>query len=287
MPTTDPTGTTKLRAAFRADANRLVASFLTHVRQAVVQQDLLGVSGLLIPHTAMYGMRDPGGLSVKLQVFTNYINQLGYAVLVRQGEWLRPHLERAFTSGLRAGERWTKTLIEEPPAELDFLHAKSELEGIVDAIVQQTTRAVSVGLRRGSPPRKLYSDIMQVVRKIQALRLNLLGHDIVIHEHNLGRLYQFREAGHRKVGIIPEQRLTHDVRDDVNIQLGSNPCPICQDIAAEGPYDIDTAESLIPAHGNCQCAFIPADDIEEESTFGSASRNLRELLLGEAPEEVE
>jgi hypothetical protein len=37
-------------------------------------------------------------------------------------------------------------------------------------------------------------------------------------------------------------------------------CEECQDIAADGPYDLDTARGLIPAHPNCRCAFIPFGD---------------------------
>lgn len=35
-------------------------------------------------------------------------------------------------------------------------------------------------------------------------------------------------------------------------------CPICEDIEEEGPYTIDMARSLIPAHPRCRCVFIPA-----------------------------
>lgn len=37
-------------------------------------------------------------------------------------------------------------------------------------------------------------------------------------------------------------------------------CPICEAIAKNGPYKINTARALIPAHPNCRCTFIPADD---------------------------
>jgi hypothetical protein len=37
-------------------------------------------------------------------------------------------------------------------------------------------------------------------------------------------------------------------------------CQDCQDIAAEGPYDLDEARNLIPAHPNCRCAFVPFGD---------------------------
>jgi len=38
-------------------------------------------------------------------------------------------------------------------------------------------------------------------------------------------------------------------------------CEACQDIAEDGPYDLDEARGLIPAHPNCRCAFIPAGDL--------------------------
>jgi hypothetical protein len=37
-------------------------------------------------------------------------------------------------------------------------------------------------------------------------------------------------------------------------------CPICEEISLEGPYDIDDAQGLIPAHVSCRCAFIPTAD---------------------------
>lgn len=37
-------------------------------------------------------------------------------------------------------------------------------------------------------------------------------------------------------------------------------CEECEDISNEGPYSIDEAESLIPAHPNCRCAFVPVSD---------------------------
>jgi hypothetical protein len=281
--TIDPTGTSKLRSAFRVEVNRYVTSFLTHIKQAISVQDLLGVGGLLIPHPAMFGVRDPGGLSTKLQVFTNYINQLGYCLLVRDAVWLRPHIANAFAHGLAAGERWTKIPLNDGPAELDFLHAKAELEGIVDAITQQTTRVVAVGLRKGLSSAAMYRTIMVVVRKIQASRLNALGHQIVVHQHALGRIHQFRHHGYKLVGIIPEKKRSSLVKDSLgNIETAGDDavCPICEDLALNGPYDLDEAESMIPVHPDCRCAPVPADDTEV-----SSSEALQEELLGEVVKE--
>ena len=37
-------------------------------------------------------------------------------------------------------------------------------------------------------------------------------------------------------------------------------CIDCEDIAEGGPYEINAARDLIPAHPNCRCAFIPFGD---------------------------
>lgn len=37
-------------------------------------------------------------------------------------------------------------------------------------------------------------------------------------------------------------------------------CEDCEDISEAGPYDIDTAQGIIPAHPNCRCAFVPFFD---------------------------
>lgn len=37
-------------------------------------------------------------------------------------------------------------------------------------------------------------------------------------------------------------------------------CQECEDLSDDGPYGIDEAEGLIPAHPNCRCSFVPTDD---------------------------
>jgi len=44
-------------------------------------------------------------------------------------------------------------------------------------------------------------------------------------------------------------------------------CPRCEDIADSGPYTIDEARGLIPAHPSCRCAFDP---VEDDSYTGDA-----------------
>lgn len=42
-------------------------------------------------------------------------------------------------------------------------------------------------------------------------------------------------------------------------------CNVCLALAAQGPYELDEAETLLPAHPNCRCSWVPADDAEETS----------------------
>lgn len=57
-----------------------------------------------------------------------------------------------------------------------------------------------------------------------------------------------------------EARLARLENVDVITAGDDHVCQACEDISDEGPYTIDEAESLIPAHPDCRCAFVPADD---------------------------
>lgn len=56
-------------------------------------------------------------------------------------------------------------------------------------------------------------------------------------------------------------------------------CQECQDISQDGPYDIEDAYDLIPAHPHCRCAFVPWGDarfalIERDSVMDEFSEEL-------------
>ena len=50
---------------------------------------------------------------------------------------------------------------------------------------------------------------------------------------------------------------------DVLTAGDNNVCPVCEEISEDGPYDLDTAEGLIPAHPFCRCAFVPAGTLTD------------------------
>lgn len=58
-----------------------------------------------------------------------------------------------------------------------------------------------------------------------------------------------------------QKRIERLGRVDILTAGDDDVCPVCEDIAENGPYSVDEARNLIPAHPNCRCAFIPADDL--------------------------
>jgi hypothetical protein len=60
--------------------------------------------------------------------------------------------------------------------------------------------------------------------------------------------------------ILKKERQTEAVGEWVNVATAGDDkvCPICEDIEENGPYTINEARGLIPAHPRCRCAFIPA-----------------------------
>lgn len=76
--------------------------------------------------------------------------------------------------------------------------------------------------------------------------------------------------GSRSRGATPSQRTIQRIRrtelkiaqqigEKVNVQTAGDDrvCPTCQAISEGGPYTINRARTLIPAHPRCRCIFVP------------------------------
>ena len=66
----------------------------------------------------------------------------------------------------------------------------------------------------------------------------------------------------RTLRRIRQRQSALEVLGRVNILTAGDDkvCPICEDLSEGGPYTINRARALIPAHPKCRCAFVPADD---------------------------
>jgi hypothetical protein len=63
----------------------------------------------------------------------------------------------------------------------------------------------------------------------------------------------------------------------LGLALASHACS--RQVPEDGPYEINEASGLIPAHANCRCAFVPAED----ARFADPVEELASLNLSEEP----
>jgi hypothetical protein len=78
------------------------------------------------------------------------------------------------------------------------------------------------------------------------------------------RTSKFKPPSQRTIQRIRAAELNTSRRlgENVNVRTAGDDdvCPVCEAISEDGPYSINTARGLIPAHPHCRCVFIPADD---------------------------
>lgn len=147
--------------------------------------------------------------------------------------------------------------------------AIAELRGIADAVSQQLVRAFAYGLMMKTTPSAITANMRNIVDKVGVRRGRLLVSFITVRMFSAATLDGLRARGVTHVGIVPEGKplvVVKDANEDLRgmvevLTAGDNDvCQACQDISEGGPYTLDEAESLIPAHPECRCAFVPAYD---------------------------
>src|SRR5580704_3056591 len=174
----------------------------------------------------------------------------------------------------------------------------AELSGICDAVGQQAVRAVATGILHRERPALIARRVGLVINSVGRARSRQMAGYMIVKAFSVATLEEFRARGVTKVGtraerlrIVKGPHGKHLVKDrDVRKEEGPTPeeieaaeeseetlqelesveiltagdddvCDICEEISDNGPYDIDEAMSLIPAHpGPCRCAFVPAND---------------------------
>jgi hypothetical protein len=175
-----------------------------------------------------------------------------------------------------------------------------EMQGIVEAFSQRVVRlGVNAQLDRVQP-KVLAASIKEAVEKIGIVRSKATVSVMVVKAHAQATLDTFEAAGVTHVNGVPEtvrpmrvRRRTSDeaifpaptrrgesastigrIRREerrverafeatlVEVQTAEDDlvCPQCEEISADGPYTIDQARSLIPAHPECRCSFVPEGD---------------------------
>lgn len=109
---------------------------------------------------------------------------------------------------------------------------------------------LSEGLAQGVNPRtiarNMVADATHHLDTIGRSRAEMIARTEVIRAHHVANIAEFsRVDANLRVRVLAE------------ILNGPAPCPICVQLAAQGPYTLIYAEGLIPAHPHCVCAVSP------------------------------
>ena len=259
------------------------------LRQAVLDYD---VAGLREREPAMTFINWGEASSHRLQRTESVIQATVDTALLNPPDWLGGLIERAVQKGVDQAAQELKASLDhlniDDALAVHAFAVMSEVTGIANETIRRTLRHVSDAVERKTSPEILMRDLRIVLEKITKFRLNMLVNTAVVRAVNAGKIVAYKDQGIRQVGVTPEWMPVphmHDAKKKtkkatpkkkkgkvvavwspdpllVNVLTSGDDkvCDDCNDLAEDGPYDIDTAQELIPSHPNCRCAFVPFDD---------------------------
>lgn len=294
----DPTGTLSLRRAFASEIDRRWKMVKTAVNVTIRDQDVFAFSPASIINAQVISTE--GG---RLKAFQTWFDAiLGMHVYgADRGEWTSQFITQAYKLGVNRAFRLANSPVQNFPGREQLLVSAAvvEIQGVMEAASQQAVRNINAVLISGSTPREAARLVNDIIDSVGSFRSRAVASVSIVHAHATGTLDTFETLDVRRVGIQPEHHKITNVSSDAIVQdaprrkkrptarqqglferrerkLGklkmvavetagdSKVCPVCEDIAQEGPYTIDAARGLIPAHPSCRCAFVPTEEDEGE-----------------------
>jgi hypothetical protein len=277
----DPTRTLDLRRKFIRSLEKRWKRVSRLVTEAVATQDMFGLS-LANAHALQIVAISSG----RVPAFQQWIDAaLADTILGMDRElWIGGFIREAYQRG------WTAATLQvgrDLPLNIDRADiitklTIAELQGVIEAFSQRAVRAFSDGLMSHLPPATVARSIRKEVDKVGIVRSRMTVQSMVVRANGEAALDCFQTAGRTHVDVLPETMPSpgrmHAIRDakarsrrarrrgtrsatvEVLTAGDDDVCIICQDISESGPYAIADARGLIPAHPNCRCAFVPAED---------------------------
>jgi ADP-ribose pyrophosphatase YjhB (NUDIX family) len=192
----DPTKTYYLRARMRGEGDRRWQNLARTVRQALIDQDLLGLRGISrLPH------------GDKADGFAAWLEQeLKQKVLGGDGSWVRSYIRNAAKIAQSHAHQYTPAG-QHDPLRIEQMENMTvrELQGIVAAAQQQITRAVSNAMMTNASPTKAANAVSGVIYTMRH-RTCAMSEWMIARTHATTTLSIFRNARVQRVGIIPEKR---------------------------------------------------------------------------------
>lgn len=283
----DPSHTIWLRYRFVRDVDRRWNALKRDVRISIVPNDCFGIQPNVLrtftplPSKAFAFVRTPQKISLFMEWLQSQ-EDAGILEIIRkpgaaiETAWTDVYIESAYAKGVRRSytEMNKAGYVTEIPiggiraAMSHPIHADrvgiiysrtyEDLKSVTAVMNAQSRRLITEGLTTGlargiaegkNPrviARELYKDVANRIDKIGKVRSRMIARTEVLNAHN--------EALHAQYQLTQEQL---GVPILVDVSLGANPCPICIDLEHGGPYPLDMARGMLPAHPNCVCIIIP------------------------------
>jgi hypothetical protein len=277
----DPTRTLDLRRKFIRDLERRWRKISRLVTEAVATSDMFGLGIANARALQIIAMS-----SGRVNAFQQWIDAaLADTILGMDRElWVGVYIRDAYTRGWNvASSQIGRALpLNIDRADIVTKLTIAELQGVIEAFSQRAVRAFSDGLLSHLPPATIARTIRQAVDSVGIVRSRMTVQTMVVRANGEAALDAFQTAGHTHVQVLPETvpspGRVHAIRDaarkarrsrrrgtrsafvEVLTAGDDDVCIICEDIAEGNPYSIADARGLIPAHPNCRCAFVPAED---------------------------
>lgn len=140
-----------------------------------------------------------------------------------------------------------------------YIRTYDQLKGITAAMDTQISTILAQGMADGDNPIQIAKKLNFIIsgqgdslgvtdslgRFIPAeRRAKMLARTEIIRAHAQAQLTEFKVWGVAGVNVVAEWETA-----------GFNVCPLCLELSAKGPYTIEQAMNMIPAHPHCRCAW--------------------------------
>ncbi|MDS0284731.1 minor capsid protein [Haloarcula onubensis] len=175
----------------------------------------------------------------------NGVHYTARYVRAAYGKGLRHAGDRLEDAGFEIGDQAVSAMFNMPVHEREletiYTRAYDNLDWITQQMQQSIRSELTEALVKGENPRKVAGRLTDEV-DVGISQAETFSRTEISNAHNTASAKRYEDAGVDEVVI-----------------LTSDPCTVCEALAAGGPYPVDEAASLIPGrtHPNCVCTIAP------------------------------
>lgn len=261
---TDPTRTTSLRQRFAAELVRRFEAIIKEIVKVVETENGFGLQ-------TNAGRFQFDSNVQKTDAFMKWLREMQRKKILELSEgvtmqtivdkaWTNKYIHSAYQKGIanagarlrgggaRVSDKWMTEAFNRPihadRVATIYLRAYRDLDGIAKEMDRRISSTLALGLAEGRSPREVARLLRKEVESIGITRARTLARTEIVAAHADANITAFQEAGIEGVEVEAEWATDGD------------PCPICADLAGK-TYTLEEARGMLPAHPNCQCAWIP------------------------------